>query len=264
MEKRFVRSYAAIPAYEDLSEETRARLRAADQMLRGRKTSLGETFDPKSLPRSSDRAFWTSFEHELSFVFPLPVDADDIKQCIKTSAELSIARGLFEPFQEALAQSDEARFVAFMSSSCSRFNLRPDIRQGDIRTTSDRGGYVQFPPAEMLRTRISEVFNVLYARPGESALFRSLMVMVFVTNAHAYSDGNGRLSRLLFNLNLWHEGVPWGFYFPWVIFFNRSRGGILLRVRQAEIHENWDDLVAQMCEGVERLMGFSDRAVVTP
>jgi len=252
-DRTYVRHYARLPAYEELAAATREKLAHTDRILRDIPPGV---FAVEQLPSSGDRHFWSSMEHDLSFVFDIPQDASDALQVAAVRHEHAVALASIQDFINAMAMDDPAALVAFAKRCCQRFGVPEDIRTGDIRTNSERGGHVVFPPASLLTERYTDLFRFLRESPGNGPSFRSTVAMVLITNAHAFGDGNGRLSRLLFNVNQWREGIPCHTYFPWPIFFHRSKGGILIRVRKAEIHGTWDDLLLQFCDGVAKTIAF--------
>lgn len=250
MEKKFVRSYARIPSYDALTVASQEALSETDRYLRYMSAAAAASFFPDALPSSGDRGFWGHLEHDLSFAFDPPGSDDDAGQVQAVRRERLVAIESLGDFREVMSQTETDTYIRFLQRCCERFSLPQDIRSGDVRTSLDRGGYVVFPPADALRLRMAELFDFLCAQPDDSPLFRAIVAMVLMTNAHPFVDGNGRLSRLMFQLTLWNYGVSTDFYFPWTVFFRRSKGGILLRVRQAEIHGNWNELFLSVCQGI--------------
>lgn len=252
MDKKFVRSYADIPSFDALAASSRETLRRTDQYLRTLCDSDAACFLPETMPPSSERTFWSHLEHDLSFVFDVPLPTDDTAQVEAARRERSVAVESITDFGDVMTEADVESFIHFLRRCCRRLSIPQEMRNGDVRTSSDRGGYVVFPRVDTLRSRLAQIFEFLRSPSDSGPLFRSIVAMVLITNAHPFADGNGRLSRIVSQLSLWHDGVARDFYFPWTIFFHRSRGGILLRVRQAEIRGNWDDLFSAVCLGIAR------------
>lgn len=259
-DRTYVRHYARLPSYESLAAVTREKLAHTDRILRDLPPAV---LAVEQLPSSSDRRFWSPMEHDLSFVFDTPQDASDALQVAAVRHERTVALASLDDFIDVMAEDDPSALLAFARRCCQRFGVPEDIRTGDIRTTSDRGGHVVFPPSPSLPERYADLFRFLRESPGGSPSFRSTVAMVLITNAHAFGDGNGRLSRLLFNVNQWREGIPRHTYFPWPVFFHRSKGGTLIRVRKAEIHGTWDDLLMQFCNGVANTIAFAGGEEIT-
>lgn len=259
MEKKFVRNYAYIPSYDALTASSQEALRETDEYLRTISGSDAACFSPEAMPPSNERDFWGHLEHDLSFMFDAPLATADMAHVEAVRRERLVAAESIDDFGDVMAQTDAEAFIGLLKRCCERFALPQEMRGGDIRTSSDRGGYVVFPRADALRSRMAELFDFLRAPSDGGPLFRSTVAMVLTTNAHPFADGNGRLSRLVSQLNLWNAGYPRDFYLPWPIFFHRSKGGILLRVRQAEIHGDWDDLFLSICRGISHTVARSRR-----
>ncbi|WP_415207812.1 Fic family protein [Rudaea sp.] len=85
-------------------------------------------------------------------------------------------------------------------------------------------------------------------------LLTALVSMVAITNCHPFRDGNGRTSRVMSNsalcsAQLLRENV----YIPLYECFWLSHRGYEIRVRIAEIKDDWEPLMQYICDVVSVL-----------
>jgi Fic family protein len=100
------------------------------------------------------------------------------------------------------------------------------------------------------------LFNSVAARnihslPFGNALANAIYRYVVLLNAHALPDGNGRLARIVFNLDLMSIGAPVRAYVPIGLFSSLSYGGYEIRLREAEMLGRWDPIMRYMCDVIQ-------------
>ncbi len=124
----------------------------------------------------------------------------------------------------------------------------PTLRTGVIGTEPDlNGSSIEFPSPidtvhqiDWLRCRIRE------ERDKVPLLLSAICSLPIITNSHLFTDGNGRLSRALFNHILHRIGMSSDVYLPVYELMDASKGGFLIRLRQAEIQNEWEPFVLFM------------------
>ena len=77
---------------------------------------------------------------------------------------------------------------------------RPDKRPGEFKTEANRAGQTLFVAPELVRGTLIQGYD--YYRSLESAFARAVFMMFLVSEVHPFSDGNGRLARMMMNAEL--------------------------------------------------------------
>ena len=121
----------------------------------------------------------------------------------------------------------------------------PTLRTGVIGTEPDlNGSSIEFPSPidtvhqiDWLRCRIRK------ERDKVPLLLSAICSLPIITNSHLFADGNGRLSRAVFNHILHRVGMSSDVYLPVYELMHASKGGFLIRLRQAEIQNDWEPFV---------------------
>ncbi len=117
-----------------------------------------------------------------------------------------------------------------------RIGEHGNFRTSGVATSSDPAGRrVVFPNAEEIEGQL-ELFDHLRKTEGSAPKFYfALLALMLITNCHPFIDGNGRSARILFNALLSQNCEHVRVYIPVREFAEFSRGGYLIRMRQAEI-----------------------------
>jgi hypothetical protein len=137
-------------------------------------------------------------------------------------------------------------------NSCLR-NMPVTLREGRVYTTKDeKGSYWQYPDACCILPIFDDIFRLLRnARTGD-ALLRATVILALFNCAHPFSDGNGRISRILFNYTLAKSGkVRDSVYIPCSEIFSLSHHGYLIRIRDLSLRNNWEDFIGFFCAVIE-------------
>jgi Fic family protein len=81
---------------------------------------------------------------------------------------------------------------------------RPDKHPGQYKTQQNRAGSTDFVAPDLVRGTLDQGFKALLslATPFQRAVF----TMFLVAEVHPFSDGNGRLSRIMMNAELVSAG----------------------------------------------------------
>jgi hypothetical protein len=127
------------------------------------------------------------------------------------------------------------------------------FRREDIQTRPDYlGNCVRYPSPEEIGPSLRRLYGhwreYAAVKPGLAAV----VILAAVTNLHPFQDGNGRVARVLFNhlLNTArHEPI----YLPIHEIAALSRGGFLIRLRQAQYYGEWRPLFGFLAQCAETL-----------
>lgn len=77
---------------------------------------------------------------------------------------------------------------------------RPEVGPGEFKATRNRAGNTEFVAPRLVRGTLTEGSQLLPTVPPGIA--RALFAMFLVSEVHPFSDGNGRLARLVMNAEL--------------------------------------------------------------
>jgi Fic family protein len=97
--------------------------------------------------------------------------------------------------------------------------------------------------------------RLLAADRREPRAFAATVALLLITNCHAFTDGNGRVARVVFNAVLRPSEPAVTHYLPLREIATFARGGYIIRARQAEIHGNWAPLADFMLAAVRFWQG---------
>jgi Fic/DOC family len=114
------------------------------------------------------------------------------------------------------------------------------LRTRAIATDADPAGrHVVFVNPKAVSSQLELLDTFLETSKEVSPAFRAIIALVMITNCHPFPDGNGRAARAFFNALLDQKGPLGRLYLPLKEIAIFSRGGYIIRVRQAEIHGDW-------------------------
>lgn len=82
---------------------------------------------------------------------------------------------------------------------------RPEVGPGTYKVRPNRAGTTSFVHPDLVRGTLHEGFRVLDTLPA--GLARAVFAMFLVAEVHPFTDGNGRVSRLLMNAELSRAGL---------------------------------------------------------
>lgn len=77
---------------------------------------------------------------------------------------------------------------------------RPEVGPGEFKTQANRAGNTEFVAPRLVRGTLVEGSRLLPTVPAGMA--RALLAMFLVSEVHPFTDGNGRLARLVMNAEL--------------------------------------------------------------
>jgi hypothetical protein len=77
---------------------------------------------------------------------------------------------------------------------------RPEVGPGDFQVLANRAGNTEFVAPQLVRGTLVQGTQLLPSVPAGPA--RALLAMFIVSEVHPFTDGNGRLARLVMNAEL--------------------------------------------------------------
>lgn len=77
---------------------------------------------------------------------------------------------------------------------------RPEVSPGEFKVQANRAGNTEFVAPRLVRGTLIEGSRILPSVPAGTA--RALLAMFLVSEVHPFTDGNGRLARLVMNAEL--------------------------------------------------------------
>jgi hypothetical protein len=227
----------------DLSPEIRARLSRTANMLK-----TLQPVQPERMMQCAVRQLHI-FRHELSDHFQHVHISG-----VSTGRSASEANALRRWQIGEMDLEDCSKFVAALS----RLNRilvgrRSAVRSGPIGTDADRNGVsIRFPPTASSKPQLDWLRAGISGQMGKaSQLLCAIASLPIVTNSHLFRDGNGRVSRILFNHILQRIGLQPDVYLPIYEIMAASQGGFLIRLRQAEIQSKWEPFISFMLDFID-------------
>lgn len=152
-------------------------------------------------------------------------------------------------------RAELARLNARLTEGRSRWRTGPICLHADAQ-----GAVISFPHPRFIEQQVAKLHRVIDRRSDGPALFRAVAALALVVNAHAFTDGNGRTARTLFNHVLRQGGLRPDVYVPVFEMASKSRGGFEISLRAAEIFGKWEPLF----EYFTRLVSLHARMATLP
>lgn len=142
----------------------------------------------------------------------------------------------------ALGQSRQVSFancliklISFIESRERDFRHCPVFLGGDSRSRR-----WAFPRADIVHTHIQELDEDVQRLIIQSPLLAAIALLANINCIHPFMDGNGRLSRVLFNGVLAHFGMlPPSAYIQIKVIYSLSKFGFELRLRELILRGDW-------------------------
>lgn len=247
----FQRELCHIVDWEDVPRALRERLVGADEILQHGGHPPVHADGPAAIFPSVDDPHWTRFHHSLSWAVPVPTAWTPYWSDRTISEMEALSRG-----RHSLSQSLRVKDVnAFKQAivSLGDAGLREPIAfrgKAWVGTSVSSGGRVIFPPPEQAERRVAEIVDFLSSHHFPSAVFGATVAKVLFTNSHPLRDGNGRVSRVLFNYVL-AGNIGCAGYVPVKEYMSVCWGALQIAMRTAETRGDWQPILSLMCDIIE-------------
>jgi cell filamentation protein, protein adenylyltransferase len=125
----------------------------------------------------------------------------------------------------------------------------------------DDARFVPPPPGDQLKIGLEDLLGWIESPPGVPTVVQAAMAHYQFESLHPYSDGNGRLGRLLIIVQLLRGALirePLLVVSPW---FERRRDAYQEALLELSFSGDWDPWIAFFAEGVAASAGESQRKV---
>lgn len=121
-----------------------------------------------------------------------PKDSHDILGIFRQALNPGWANQTLAPGESVLEQ--------LRSRHADQMKERPEVHPGEFKTKANRAGNTEFVQPRLVRGTLVEGARLLPTLPEGMA--RALFAMFLISEVHPFTDGNGRLARLVMNAEL--------------------------------------------------------------
>lgn len=138
------------------------------------------------------------------------------------------------------------------------------FRISSVSTVRDRNdNCVVYPSPDYILHQLSVIYNHWKRYRAIAPGFAAVVAMAALTNLHPFTDGNGRVARIVFNWTL-NQNRAQPVYLPIYELSALSRCGYLVRLRQAQYHSKWVPLFQFLLLCSEKLFYDGSVNLVSP
>jgi hypothetical protein len=189
--------------------------------------------------------------HELS---PYAMERRNIQEYhARTKFELPIFYVLRKSTLQSVLSEGYFSFEKFLCKTAFFSTGLSSFRSSFVSNGRDLAGWsIVYPHFEQIESNIEKLFIFLKKYGRKQPSFAALVTYVALNNIHPFINGNGRLSRIIFNWII-NSCYPNAFYLPIYEISALSEAGLIIRLRQAELHNNWDPLIKFFSDAVSSL-----------
>ena len=96
--------------------------------------------------------------------------------------------------------SGEPVLAQLRARHADQMHERPEVGPGEFKVLANRAGNTEFVHPERVRGTLVQASQILPSVPAGTA--RAILAMFMVSEVHPFTDGNGRLARLVMNAEL--------------------------------------------------------------
>ena len=238
-----------LPSLDGLSDRLKTKLAAFDGRLHGWSPMTAEAFLQRhGVSDSGTDGLAASLRH-------LDHPNGLAYRAVARVRSESFTRSAWEqPALEALrcgGHADPSNLAAFIAHA-SEMKAIGAVRSTPSASARNRAGWrVRYPEPESVQTEVRLIQRWINDNLPNSALWTASIAMVSLATLHPLVDGNGRLSRMLFNLILHYGGLQRGAYVPVSEVFAASSGGKELREKHAYYRGDWGPFISYILDAAE-------------
>lgn len=157
----------------------------------------------------------------------------------RTPGEIAVAQKSADLLHESFQNGGRGFIEALITAHELGTGLNSGLRTGGMRSLPDKlGSYVVFPEVETIAPGLERLCEFIKEHLEVCPAFAASVAMTSICNLHPFVDGNGRLSRLVFN-GLATQRSRRATYLPLHELGRISRGGFLIAMRLAQYRSNW-------------------------
>ncbi len=171
----------------------------------------------------------------------------------KCDTEQSTLALIRDQLNAALRSKNSNNFIRLLEAIASNLSENTVFtRFTPIYTKPDALGYYwEYPDASTITEHLTNLHLFLQAPAVISPLFKALTAIVILNCVHPFQDGNGRVSRIIFNGILQYYGMPQESYIPCKHYFIACDMGFTIRVRYTFMTNDWTEIVLFFCNLVD-------------
>jgi hypothetical protein len=229
-----------LPALEKLTERTRTTFEEAGatygQLRQWRNDELSRMKTLIQTERARNGEAYAELKDDLSWAIALsPAWVERNEQSLRERPVCGKHRARL---RHSL-RSDEA-FEALLSSIHGEFEQSiKGWRRSDIFTVADaENRRARFPDYQCVKPGLSELRAFVQLNLERNPLFTALVTWCRIGNLHPFRDGNGRVSRIMFNLII-SDGHRHGSYVPLYELGLASDWSLTIGMRRATLLGDW-------------------------
>lgn len=158
----------------------------------------------------------------------------------KTDTEISFFPKMLSIVDGIDAQKSVRYLIPLLEDvSSSVLGRKSSIRAKPIFIAKDwYGRSVQFPDHHSIRPQLQLICDLLVYSKA-STVYKAVACYILLVGAHPFLDGNGRVSRMLFNAILVSGGLHPSAYIPLKEILDITQGSLAIRTRRVLMRGDW-------------------------
>jgi Fic/DOC family len=248
-----------------LDDDTLRRLRYAESQLKN--LSACESMSPSIRHASGPQKVIQQLRHPLSSEamvnalgenYATQAECRFLRAQLRTEIEITVLRQFKDAIALSALSGDAARFVQVLEilATHSRHQTQSgenvEVRVVNVNILPDRNGaYWQCVPASEVMLRLTELHTFIQTNLKERPLLTAIVALVMIVAIHPFGDGNGRVSRVLFNGLLQVGAARHQTFIPLKEIYEFSEFGFEIRLRHCMRFNEWSHIACYFCDVIE-------------